>query len=69
MDRRQTTADMTAMMATRTAPTPIAPPTWTATTVSAVVEISDTHPLSKAATVHELNAAGRIRGKVLLTPA
>jgi len=33
------------------------------------VEISATYPLSEAASVHELSAAGRIRGKVLLTPA
>lgn len=33
------------------------------------VEISGTYPLSQAAAVHELSAAGRIRGKVLLTPA
>ena len=33
------------------------------------VEISATYPLSEAATVHELSATGRIRGKVLLTPA
>jgi NADPH:quinone reductase-like Zn-dependent oxidoreductase len=33
------------------------------------VEISATYPLSQAASVHELSAAGRIRGKVLLTPA
>ncbi|MEZ0094897.1 NADP-dependent oxidoreductase [Streptacidiphilus sp. EB129] len=33
------------------------------------VEVSATYPLSQAATVHELSAAGRIRGKVLLTPA
>ena len=32
------------------------------------VEISATYPLSQAASVHELAAAGRIRGKVLLTP-
>jgi NADPH:quinone reductase-like Zn-dependent oxidoreductase len=32
------------------------------------VEISGTYPLSQAAAVHELSAAGRIRGKVLLTP-
>jgi hypothetical protein len=33
------------------------------------VEISGTYPLSQAAAVHELSAVGRIRGKVLLTPA
>ena len=33
------------------------------------VEISAVHPLSQAATVHELAAADRIRGKVLLIPA
>ena len=32
------------------------------------VEISASYPLSQAAEVHELSAAGRIRGKVLLTP-
>ncbi|HEX4788486.1 MAG TPA: NADP-dependent oxidoreductase [Actinospica sp.] len=32
------------------------------------VEVSATYPLSEAVTVHELNAAGKIRGKVLLTP-
>jgi NADPH:quinone reductase-like Zn-dependent oxidoreductase len=33
------------------------------------VEVSATYPLSQASSVHELSAAGRIRGKVLLTPA
>jgi NADPH:quinone reductase-like Zn-dependent oxidoreductase len=33
------------------------------------VEVSATYPLSQAASVHELSAAGQIRGKVLLTPA
>lgn len=33
------------------------------------VEVSASYPLSQAAEVHELSAAGRIRGKVLLTPA
>lgn len=33
------------------------------------VEVSAVYPLSEAATAHELSAAGRIRGKVLLTPA
>ncbi|WP_405583646.1 NADP-dependent oxidoreductase [Streptomyces sp. NBC_01190] len=33
------------------------------------VEVSATYPLAEAALVHELSAAGRIRGKVLLTPA
>ena len=32
------------------------------------VEISASYPLSQAAEVHELSAAGRIRGKVVLTP-
>jgi NADPH:quinone reductase-like Zn-dependent oxidoreductase len=32
------------------------------------VEVSASYPLSEAATVHELSAAGRIRGKVVLTP-
>jgi len=32
------------------------------------VEVSATYPLSQAAAVHELGAAGGIRGKVLLTP-
>jgi len=32
------------------------------------VEISASYPLSQAASVHELSAAGQIRGKVLLTP-
>jgi NADPH:quinone reductase-like Zn-dependent oxidoreductase len=33
------------------------------------VEVSVTYPLSQASSVHGLSAAGRIRGKVLLTPA
>lgn len=33
------------------------------------VEIGASHPLSEASSVHELSAAGRIRGKVLLVPA
>jgi NADPH:quinone reductase-like Zn-dependent oxidoreductase len=33
------------------------------------VEVSATYPLSQASLVHELSAAGRIRGKVLLIPA
>ena len=32
------------------------------------VEISASYPLSQAAEVHELSAAGQIRGKVVLTP-
>lgn len=32
------------------------------------VDVSASYPLSEAAAVHELSAAGRIRGKVLLTP-
>jgi NADPH:quinone reductase-like Zn-dependent oxidoreductase len=32
------------------------------------VEVSASYPLSATATVHELAAAGKIRGKVLLTP-
>jgi NADPH:quinone reductase-like Zn-dependent oxidoreductase len=33
------------------------------------VEISATYPLSQASSVHEFSAAGRIRGKILLSPA
>jgi NADPH:quinone reductase-like Zn-dependent oxidoreductase len=32
------------------------------------VEVSATYPLSQTALVHEQSAAGRIRGKVVLTP-
>jgi NADPH:quinone reductase-like Zn-dependent oxidoreductase len=32
------------------------------------VEVSATYPLSRTATVHEDSAAGRVRGKVVLTP-
>jgi NADPH:quinone reductase-like Zn-dependent oxidoreductase len=33
------------------------------------VEINASYPLAQAARVHELSAAGRIRGKVILTPS
>ena len=32
------------------------------------VEVSAVYPLSEIAAVHERSAAGRIRGKVVLTP-
>ncbi|MEN8651493.1 zinc-binding dehydrogenase [Streptomyces sp. 21So2-11] len=32
------------------------------------VHVSATYPLSQTALVHEQSAAGRIRGKVVLTP-